>query len=289
MNFREQENVRESEKWLIIKHQASEQQIRTVFKSFRRHEIEPILLKGWAAAMNYPRPYERYSSDIDLAVAPSVYEKSLELVKLHPTVTLDLHRGLRHLDTLEWKVLMANSTLKGAGERAIRVLSEEDHLRVLIVHWLQDGGAYRQRLWDICYAVANRSENFSWERCLGAVDEKRRSWIICTIGLTHRYCDLNIDDLPFRARALKIPEWLTGAVEKEWKSTVRLIPLNVAVTDKKELFRQILKRLPPNAVQSTIDLDGHFNNTPRIFYQAGSLIIRTLPSIRRLTKKLFKS
>jgi hypothetical protein len=175
------------------------------------------LIKGWAAGLRYSRPWDRVFSDIDIAVDPSDYERAFELLNgNYPMV--DLHRGLRHHDTLEWRDVYKNSRIVNLGDREIRILCEEDHLRVLCVHWLTDGGAYKKKLLDVYYAVANRSDDFDWRRCLESVNERRRKWIIYTIGLAHRYYQLEIDDLPFAREAKNIPAWLIETLEKEWKT-----------------------------------------------------------------------
>lgn len=273
------------ERWLILQRKLSEHRIADVFKYFRSCHIESILIKGWAAGLKYSHPWERTFSDVDLAVDPSDFERAFALLGgKYPMV--DLHRGLRHHDTLEWKDIYENSQLVNVEDTEIRVLREEDHLRVLCVHWLTDGGAYKKKLLDVYYAVANRSKNFDWHRCLDTVSERRKKWIIYTIGLAHRYYQLRIDDLPFAGKARNIPVWLIKALEKEWSTDVRLMPLDQCLNDKKMLGRQILKRIPPNPIQATIEMEGDFDAGTRIFYQCGSVATRLAPSLRRLLKTI---
>ncbi len=272
--------TQEEDQWLLLRFKVFEQQIADAFRVFRANNIEPVLIKGWAASLKYPRKHRRTFSDIDLAVDPRQYETALEIVETNNLI-VDLHKSLRHLDTLEWEKLFENSVLCKVDETDVRILSEEDHLRVLCVHWLTDGGAYREKLWDIYYAVENRDPNFDWNLCLNVVSSKRRLWIIYTIGLAHRYLNLDVSKLSFREEILDFPKWLIKAVESEWSSPVKLRPIHSCINDKKEFLRQILKRIPPNAIQATIEMEGDFDNRSRIMYQIKSFRNRFNESFKR--------
>ena len=276
--------------WLALHSKIQEEKIKKAFEIFRAGEIEPILIKGWAAGRFYPNQSGRVYADIDLCVAPEAFPRakalagSVEVQKLN----VDLHCGLRHLDTVEWENLYENSMLVKLADAEIRILRPEDHLRVLCVHWLNDGGAYKEKLRDIFYAVENRPENFDWERCLEITGEKRRRWIVCTIGLAKKYFGLSIQNTPLEKETEDLPGWLISTVEREWKSGVRLKPLNTCLGDKKQFFEQILKRIPPNAIQATVEMEGSFDRGPRIFYQFGNLYARIVPSFRRIKTAFFR-
>lgn len=273
------------EKYKLLAFRVYEKKIEDVYRVLRENGIEAILIKGWAAAENYPKPYLRPIGDIDLAVSPDELVRAAPLLKpLGAAGEIDLHGGLRHLDALGWEDLFENSRLEKCLQTPIRILRPEDHLRVLCVHWLNDGGANREKLWDIYYAVANRPADFDWNRCLNVVDAKRKRWIACAVGLAHRHLNLNLENTPFAAETIQIPQWLTKAVEKEWQSGDRLMPLEACLADKRQFWRQIRKRLPPNAVQATIEMDGEFDDCPRLRYQLGDFFYRLAPSVKRLTK-----
>lgn len=261
-----------------------------VWISFEKAQFKPILIKGWIAAQLYTEPDIRKISDIDLLIAPKDYKKAKEFLESSDDkFSVDLHEGARHLDTVSFDDLFKNSRFVKCGDTNIRVLRPEDHLRILCVHWLTDGGENREKLWDIYYAVANRPKDFDWERCLNTVSERRRRWIICTIGLAHKYLGLYVDDLDF-ADEIKnsLPEWLIKTIEKEWKSDVPLISLANCLSDRKLLFKQIRKRIPPNPIQATIDMEGDFDKYPRIFYQTGDIFLRLPSSIKRVSHSFLK-
>src|SRR5687767_2733853 len=91
-------------RWYMLTQRRVEAAIDRAFLAFRQHGIEPILIKGWAAARNYPPDVPRFYGDIDLAVSADDYEKSRELIDRpdSPVGGVDLHRELRHLDTVGW-------------------------------------------------------------------------------------------------------------------------------------------------------------------------------------------
>lgn len=274
--------------WKILQKQVQEQRIEQLFCIFREHGFEPILIKGWAAARNYPEPYQRLSADIDIAVNPSEYALCQKLLAKQTIANVDLHCGLRHLDTVDWDDLYENSQLITLNRTEVRILCPEDHLRILCVHWLADGGVSKERLWDIFYAVKHRPDNFNWDRCLKIVSETRTEWIIQTIGLAVRYLNLNVEDTPIFGMAVKHPIWLIKTIEKEWKDDVKLKPLHHCLEDRQELFRQIVKRLPPNPIQATVEMNGKFDEKRRSIYQIGSLIFRFLPSIKRISETFWQ-
>ncbi len=277
-------------RWHLIQYKFQEHKIVQSFELFRRHGIEPLLIKGWAAARNYPSPHERVFLDTDICVAPADYVQARQIAagEEEQKLLIDLHCGLRHLDTVAWDDLFADTVLCELEGTPIRILRAEDHLRVLCVHWLNDGGEYRERLRDIYYAVENRPADFDWDRCLAVVEPKRRRWIVCAIALARQYLGLNLENTPIALEAERIPEWITETVEKEWASEIRLLRLHECLADRKELFRQLRKRFPPNPIQATIEMGGEFDDRSRIYYQLASILFRVKPSARRIAGLFFK-
>lgn len=273
--------------WLTLKNRVNEIKIAEAFEFLEKNGFEPILIKGYAAARYYPESWRRIFGDIDLCVAPDKFEAAKKLVESPQGLShnIDLHKGLRHLDNLSWEDLFQNSETIKIENTNVRVLRPEDHFRVLCVHWLTDGGAFKERLWDIYYLIENRPADFDWERCLNAAGPKRRKWMICCLGLAHKYLGLDISVTPAADAAGQIPRWLTRAVEKEWTAQIAAIPLSACLHDRKIFWRQVKKRIPPNPVQATVLLEGSFDERPRFFYQAGNILIRLLPAVKRILSK----
>jgi Uncharacterised nucleotidyltransferase len=272
--------------WKLLQFEVQEKRIAQIFKIFKESKFEPVLIKGWAAARKYKQPFERISVDIDLAVKPADYVECKNFLERNNILGVDLHEGLRHLDNLLWEDLYEKTQLVEVGGVNIRILGDEDHLRVLCVHWLNDGGVNKERLWDIFYAVKNRADNFNWERCLESVGQKRQTWIIFALALTKKYLLLDLSETPTAVQNREIPEWITKTIEKEWQRGTKLKPLEECLINKIEFVKQLIIRIPPNPIQSTIEMDGELGGKLRIYYQLGGVLMRIKPSLIRLSRKI---
>ncbi|MFN0138548.1 MAG: nucleotidyltransferase family protein [Pyrinomonadaceae bacterium] len=278
----------DTQRWNLLHRKAQQAKSVRAVELLRAAGIEPILIKGIAAEQYYPGDRIRPSIDIDLAVAEADFERANRLSRSDAAegMAIDLHKELRHLDTLEWQDLFERSKLLQFENGSIRLLCAEDNLRVLCVHWLTDGGVYQERLWDIYYAVANRPADFNWDRFLGVVSERRRRWLVCTVGLAGRYLGLDLSDTPILDEASKLPKWLTDAVEREWGDKVKPRPLEVSLNDPKILIGQVKRRFRPNPIRATVQMEGSFDARTRFFYRLGNFFMRIPSSYRRVSEAL---
>ena len=274
-------NTETDPRWTLIKQKANEAKAVRTFELFRRHDLQPVLIKGVAAALNYPRTQFRDSVDLDLAVDPDDYERAHDLIHSTEAVglSIDLHQGLRHLDLLNWADLYKNSIEIDLSEGRIRVLRPEDHLRILCVHWLTDGGANRDRLWDIYYAIANRPPAFDWERFHEGTGKNRRRWMECAAGIASRELGLDLLGTPLAGADKKLPEWFISTVEREWADETLFRPLRDSMDDLPTFLRQLRKRIPPNPITATVLQNGSFDARTRVLYQLGSMVSRSGKSL----------
>ena len=68
-------SVRDDLRWNLLQKKTLEIQLGSAFDLFRKHQIEPILIKGWAASRFYPPSEFRHSADIDLAVSSRDFDR----------------------------------------------------------------------------------------------------------------------------------------------------------------------------------------------------------------------
>lgn len=274
---------RDKEKIQILNYQMHLRNLESICATFSAERIEPILIKGLAAAQNYPHKHQRTFSDLDLACEPKKFNRARTII-YKSRYPVDLHLGLRHLDTLGWEDLFERSKFMEVGGERIRVLCAEDHLRVLCVHWLNDGGTDRTRLWDIYFALRNKPPDFEWDRFLRVVDERRSLWLITVVLLTKYYFGLELEGTDFKLLRYELPDWLIKEIEKEWGSDERLIPLHQVLHDKKRFIRQVFKRVPPNALQAAVETGSHLRDDHFYFVRAHNLLARVKPSVKRILK-----
>lgn len=266
----------------LINFRVFEANLEKLFRYLENFDVEPILIKGWAAAQYYPKPWSRKLGDVDLAFNPKDFEKAKKILDDYEFLPVDIHRGLRHLDSVDFEDLFQNSVKVDCCGMPIRVLRVEDHLRVLCVHWMNDGGIDKERLWDVFYAIESARENFDWNRCLEIISPRRKLWIQSLILLVNEYLGLDIEKLPIDKKLKRNSRWIMRTVEKEWRSGTRLIPLEHCVGDNKLFFQQVLKRIPPNPLQAIIELEKDMDVPVRIHYQLMNIFTRLNPSVQRI-------
>ena len=267
------------DKWRILQYRLNSVFAQKAFEICRSNKLEPILIKGFSLAAFYPNPWQRSFSDTDLAFSSADYPKAQQILRSgeFTQMAFDIHRELRHLDSVSWNELFDRSEFLDLDSTKIRVLCPEDLLRVTCVHWLTNGGEDREKLWDVYHIINNRRPEFDWETCLNSVSQNRKRWIICTIGLAHKFLGLDLSGTPIKPEATDLPKWLTRRVEKEWTSGIRLMEFRDAKRlGYKTFVQQMWKRFPPNPITATINCEGDLDARTRIFYQIRDIFKRLI-------------
>ena len=274
----------DASRWNLLQRRVQENRTIEAVRLLRSHGIDPIVIKGVAAARYYPHSEPRPSVDVDLAVCTDQFAAARDLCESPEAngIPIDLHRELRHLDTVAWDDLFRNAVDLTFSEGSVKALRPEDDLRVLCVHWLTDGGVYEQRLWDIYYGIVGRDADFDWDRFIKTVSPRRQRWIECTLGLAAKYLDLDLTGTPLEGAQDRLPAWMVKTVEKEWAAEIKPLPLEASLYDRTMLFAQLKRRMRPNPIFATIDCEGSLDASTRIFYQIRNGIGRIPSSLRRI-------
>lgn len=291
--------LQEAYRFHAVRTLVREHAIKKVLTLLYRERVEPILVKGWAVARLYPEPGLRPYGDIDLVVRPEQYSSAAAAIsaaiaanEIDAEYYIDLHRGFEDLDDHSFDELYSRSTIIRLDDVDVRVLSPEDHLRVLCVHLLHHNAFRPLWLCDIAAAVENRASDFDWDRCLGR-NRRRADWVACAIGLAHVLLGADVTNTPVARRAERLPRWLVANVLKQWETPYSMsqppvthrAPMAKYLRDPRGLLKDLRRRWP-NPIEATLYVGGPFNELPRWPFQVGECIGRTAKLIARLPRAL---
>lgn len=261
----------------------NEDRIVRALRLLRGAGVEPILVKGWAAARFYPHPTLRAYGDIDLVVRPEDNARSREVLNRDESGTwwLDLHKGLSELDDRPLDGLFERSHIVTLNDVEIRVLSPEDHLALLAIHLVKHGAWRPSWLCDIALLLESTSDDFNWDLCLGK-SRRHVNWILSAIGLAHSLLGARLTDAVIANRAGQVPSWMVRSVLKEWEAPFASnqppmchhAPMVTYLGNPRGLL-QDLKNRWPNPILATVSVNGSFNGWPRLPYQLGNCLWRT--------------
>lgn len=265
----------------------NEQRIVTAYQLLCGAAVEPILVKGWAAARLYPHPTLRPYGDIDLVVRPAEYSAALEVLKRDEAGTwwVDLHQGLPELDDRPVEGLFERSLTVTLNDVEVRCLSHEDHLALLSIHLFKHGAWRPTWLCDIAAMVEALPASFDADICFGAnkgQGKHRTAWIASAIALAHKLLGANVERIPLSRQVKDLPEWLVRAVLEQWGNLFQADHLPVqprplfanSLRSPRTMLKEIRERWP-DPIVATFNLRGQPNNFPRLPYQLGAFAAQT--------------
>jgi hypothetical protein len=155
------------------------------------------------------------------------------------------------------------------------------------VHMLREG-AWRP-LWmcDVAAAVEAAGANFDWDCCLTA-DRRLAGWINCAIRAAHELLDADISGTPAAHLTKPLPRWLVPTILKEWASRRPSMPERhrapMAYLRSPAGILKGLRHRWPNTIEATVVVRGPFNDWPRLPFQIGSCVARTVKFAARWPK-----
>lgn len=265
-----------------------EQKIERAFAALRAAGVEPILVKGWAAARLYPERGLRPYADVDLCVRAEQFEDArvaLWEALGHGRAEVDLHGGFARFGGGGVGEIYARSQMARLGATDVRVPCAEDHLRVLSVHMLREGAWRALWLCDVAAAVEAAGDDFDWERCLTR-DSRLAGWVNCAMRAAHELLGADIRRTPAARAKRPLPRWLVPTILKEWGARLpsmaerHLAPMAYLRTPA-EIWEGLRHRWP-NPVEATVGAGAPFNGWPRLPFQLGTCLARTVKFAARL-------
>lgn len=264
------------EKWTALIEAVQAEKLSKAISALLKGKIEPILFKGLAIARLYPKNARREpSSDIDLAVAPGSLAQAKEILE-NTGVFIDLKEGLEELSGVSWTELKSRCEEITVSGTKVLVPCVEDHLRIVITHWLLDGGERRERLKDVRYLIESKRD-MDWDLVLHGGNLARRSWYRAVIAAARDFAGLSKEFLPQSMADYCPPQWFYSALEKQWRQKpVQRTKLLAAWRNPMQFYRLLRRQLPPNPISATIFLEREINDDRRLPIQLETLYRRTL-------------
>ena len=289
--------LRQHAKILVLEAARHEAALCELFRLMQGAGLAPLLFKGRAVAQHYDEPHLRAMGDVDLCAPPGRFDDLAELFRrkgfleitrvsgeAHGRAVLlsapaawpskrllvDLHQRFDRfaVDKLEDVFARARS-LEFGGVR-LPTPALEDHLRILAIHFLRDGGWRASSLCDIGAVLERLPSEFDWDLCLGA-DRRRRRWIAATFELAHALLGARLDGMPPERRIRAMPRWLGATVLSAWEKPFSHHAPRVAF---RKTLRRHLSHVPaeilarwPNGIRASMELDADLNRLPRWPYQ----------------------
>ncbi|HEV7682738.1 MAG TPA: nucleotidyltransferase family protein [Pyrinomonadaceae bacterium] len=262
-----------------IESRRNQSKIAEVFAVFRSHGVEPVLIKGWAAARYYPDKGLRPYGDIDICVRQKEFQTAERAVTALDPVQfrIDLHAGFTRFGVDEDEVLFKRSQLIKIDQTDVRILCPEDHLRVVCFHLMREGAWRPLWLVDVAAAVESQPPEFDWNYFLG--DERQAAPLVNAIRLAQQLLEAKAESLPEKLRSQQYPRWLVPTVLKEWGSPAPSMigrhdaSMLMHVRRRKDLLAGLRHRWP-NAIEATTTMRARFNNLPRLPFQISNSLFR---------------
>ncbi len=262
----------------VLEAELQEGEIVQAFELLRSEGIEPLLAKGWSVTRLYPETGLRSYTDIDLCVGEQ--ELSTAADKLSDLVAqgcwLDLHTEFRPLDrTVE--ELYLHSQLVSLGEAKIRVVGQEDQLRLSCLHMLYHGVFRPVWLCDLGRALESLPSDFDWDYFLEG-KHRNSDGVLCALCLAHQLLGASLpQDSPLALRNRHLPGWLIPSVLEQWgkmEHYMYSLPMAFHLRHPTGLFKALRLRWP-NPIQATARVGGPFNEHPRLLFQVAECLQRT--------------
>jgi hypothetical protein len=255
------------------------------FVGLREAGVEPLLIKGWTVARHYPDPGMRPFGDLDLCVRDQDYDRAVEALgrRVDARAPVDLHRSSRRQGDVLYGSLFERSRTVPLNGVEIRVPSDEEHLRLLVLHMLSHGAWRPHWLCDIAVALESREPGFDWDLCLRG-DRRLSGWVLATLRLAHELLGARLDGTPAEGSEARLPRWMAHEVLEAWgrgRSANMDAPTGVHLAlGGPAAFARAVRANWRNGLQAAVELRAPAKAFPRFPVRFAASVAR-LPSALR--------
>ena len=236
--------VRDAFRFDLLHEAVIEARLIETVAALRALDVEPILLKGWAAARRYPAPGLRPCVDLDLVVTPRARARVERAQLPLGEWGVDLHYALPELDHLSMEVILRRSPRAPLGSSDVAVLGSEDALRHEALHLARHGASRPGWLCDLALLLEGGSVELAR---LKEGDPRRTSWVMNLLALSVRLLGAR-SDLPLPIP----PAWLECVVLREWGRAPRELSRWAELRGSPSRWPAALGSRWPNAVAAKL-------------------------------------
>jgi hypothetical protein len=260
-----------------IQARLSQEELASAVALMRAEGIEPILGKGWAVARSYPAPGLRPCGDLDFYVRRQSYARGLG-VATRSRLPIDLHEECPELADRSWETLVARARAVTVDGQTVTLFGPEDHLRLVILHFLRHGAWRPLWLCDVAVLLEEAGPAFDWDLLAGGAP-RRAHWLACALRLASELLGAKLEPaVPAALREVRLPDWVTRTVLEVWGRPP--VPHGFRVPMVEQLRRPwsvpgALYQRWPNAIEATVGVGGPFNSAPRLPFQLAEALRRT--------------
>lgn len=198
-----------------------QQRIVEVLELLAARKVPAILFKGWDCGRFYP-PTLRPMGDIDLVVRERDLANARMAIAGSPAIEwIDLgpHR-FAYRNSRDLEGLFERSQETVIGTTKVRVLSNEDRLRVLCTHMFSHQLAMPLWLCDIAAVIESLPIGFDWERCVPRHSLAARRMSGAT-ALARDLLGARVDLVPEYLAGMRLPEWALAETVAKWTRAMR--------------------------------------------------------------------
>jgi hypothetical protein len=193
-----------------------------------------------------------------------------------PKADVDLHPALPDLPGRSLGEVFARTVVVSLDGVTIRTLGPEDHLRLLIVHLMKHGAWRPTWLVDVALSLECVRPDFDWTYFLDG-EARTSGWLLGILGLAEKALGADLGRMPDPERARRLPSWLYPSLIRQWghRHYMQGIAMDEAWRSRSGVFRTAWARWP-NPIQATAEMRAAFNEAPRLPYQTGEYLRRSL-------------
>ncbi|HEX9235195.1 MAG TPA: nucleotidyltransferase family protein, partial [Actinomycetota bacterium] len=241
-----------------------ERQIVEVVARLRSAGVEPMLVKGRAAAAAYAQPGLRPGGDIDLLLRPEDIEAGQSMMGEEIRL-LQVDLKHEHLVPLADRApLFARAGRLLLEGEAVCVPSPEDHLRLVCLHALAHGVARPVWLCDVAAWSEARAEELDWPLVLSE-DAGTARRVRVALGLAHVLLGMRLEGTPIEDEG-RPPSWAVSSVLRRWGDSRNAIPKPAWETPRRlhPRMRAVADRWPPDPVFEEFRHGRSFTRWPRL-------------------------